>query len=311
MQEWLKSDNHPFLSLVYLLLLALGGALIFTVVGVAVSMLIYGLPGNLEDFMSGEGSFSLNYLRVIQIFSSAGMFLVPPFILGWIESHSVLRYLKLNKKTPAFLLGISVLLMISAMPMLDLTVELNKAMKLPEFLSGLEQWMHQKEKELEALTKSFLTMDSWDDLVLNLFMIAILPAFGEELLFRGALQRIFSRWFNSYHAGIWIAAIIFSAIHVQFYGFFPRMLLGAMFGYLLVWSNTIWIPILAHFINNGVTVVAAYIYQRRGMSLDEFSETSRSSTPVYVISFFACAFLLYVFYKSGLKFKKENGKRLA
>jgi len=311
MQEWLKSDNHPFLSLVYLILLALGGALIFTILGVLVSIMIYGLPGNLEGFMSGEGSFSLNYLRVIQIFSSAGMFLVPPFILAWIESHSVLRYLKLNKRTPAVLLGISALIMVSVMPVLNLTVELNQAMKLPEFLSGLERWMHQKEKELEALTKSFLTMNSWDDLALNLFMIAILPAIGEELLFRGALQRIFTRWFDSYHTGIWIAAIIFSAIHVQFYGFIPRMLLGALFGYLLVWSNTIWVPILAHFINNGVTVVAAYIYQKQGKSLDEFSETTSSSTWVYIASFFACSVLLYIFYKSGLRFKKENERRLA
>ncbi len=309
MQEWLKTDQHPFLSLLYLVLLALGGALVFTMVGIGVSVLLFGLP-DLGGLMNGEAGFPLDHLKVIQIFSSAGMFLVPPFILARIESHDVARYLKLNKPTPAVLLGLTVLIMISAMPVLDLTVTVNQAMKLPGFLSGVEEWMRQKEKELELLTRQFLTMNTWGDLALNFFMIAALPALGEELIFRGCLQRIFTRWFSSHHAGIWIAAIIFSAIHVQFYGFIPRMLLGALFGYLLVWSNTIWVPVLGHLLNNGITVVAAFVYQQRGQSIDELTSPSDGSVPLYIGSTVVLAGLLYLFYQSAHKLKR-NEHRLA
>lgn len=304
MQEWLKTDQHPFLSLLYLVLLAVGGALIFTVVGIAVSILFYGLP-DLGGLAEGELAFPLAHLKVIQIFSSAGMFLVPPFILARIESHDVARYLKLNKRTPAVLLGMTVLIMISAMPLLDLTVTINQSMKLPGFLAGVEEWMRQKEKELELLTKQFLTMNTWGDLALNLFMIAALPALGEELIFRGCLQRIFTRWFGSYHTGIWIAAIIFSAIHVQFYGFIPRMLLGALFGYLLVWSNTMWVPVLAHLLNNGVTVVAAFVYQQRGQSLDEVTQPSEGTVPMYVGSAVFLGFLLWMFYRYAMRLRSD------
>ena len=311
MHEWLKSEHHPFLSLLYLFLLAIGGAFIFTLLGIGVSILIFGLPSDLGGFITGEAGFSLNYLKVIQIFSSAGMFLFPPLMLARIESHSVLRYLKLSKQTPAVLMGLAAVIMVSAMPLLDLTVELNQNMKLPAFLSSVEEWMRNKERELEVLTKQFLTMTTYGDLALNLFMIAVLPAVSEELMFRGCLQRIFTRWFGSYHTGIWIAAIIFSAIHVQFYGFIPRMLLGALFGYLLVWSNTIWIPILAHFINNGVTVVAAFVYQRKGLSLDEMNESGETSVMLYLGSFLGTALLLYVFKKYGFRMRKENEGRVA
>ena len=105
-------------------------------------------------------------------------------------------------------------------------------MKLPSFFSSIENWMKYKEIEAEILTKQLLVMSSIEGLVINLIIIAVIPAVGEELIFRGCIQKIFTTWTNNYHLGIWIAAILFSAIHFQFYGFIPRMLLGALFGYL-------------------------------------------------------------------------------
>jgi hypothetical protein len=86
-------------------------------------------------------------------------------------------------------------------------------------------------------------------------MIAVLPALGEEFLFRGVLQRLFIEWTKNRHFGVWIASFIFSFIHFQFYGFIPRFLLGLYFGYLLVWSSSIWVPVVAHLINNGFAVI--------------------------------------------------------
>jgi len=92
----------------------------------------------------------------------------------------------------------------------------------------------------------------------NIFLIAILPALGEELFFRGAIIRVFQDW-RGFKTAIWITAFIFSAIHLQFYGFLPRLLMGAFFGYLLLWSENLWLPVTAHFINNVVAVVFYYL----------------------------------------------------
>src|SRR5690606_9694418 len=125
---------------------------------------------------------------------------------------------------------------------------------------------------------------SYSALAINLLMIAIIPAIGEELLFRGGIQNIFYKWFKNPHIAIWAAAILFSAIHVQFYGFIPRMLLWALFGYLLVWGKSIWYPIIGHFINNGSAVVTAFIYQQQGKSIDELDKGDTFPMAGYIFS---------------------------
>ena len=305
------TENHPVISLLYLVMLAIGGAVVFSAIGVAVGVLIYGMPGGiLTGDLNLAESGNLGFMKIVQIFSSTGLFLVPPLILARIESRTPLEWLKLTTPVSAILIVVSAVFMLTATPLLELTVELNKAMRLPEFLRDVEAWMLAKEQQMEVLTKQLLVMNDAGDLVINILMIAVLPAIGEELFFRGAVQRLFSSWTKNYHAGIWIAAIIFSAIHIQFYGFFPRMLLGALFGYLLVWSNNIWYPILAHFVNNGATVIAAYIYQQQGKSLDELDVASSVSWPVYVVSAIILTGLLLFFKRSAVKLQEQDAARL-
>ncbi len=205
--------------------------------------------------------------------------------------------------------------MIALAPILELSVDLNKSMKLPDFLRDLETWMLLKEQEMAEMTRQLLRMDTITVLLINILMLAVIPAIGEEFIFRGCLQKIFGLWTGNKHIAIWLTAFIFSAIHVQFYGFIPRMLLGALFGYLLVWSNTIWIPVLTHFINNAVAVVTAYVYQRKGISLDKLDQPDPSAFYVYLISFIAGAALLWAFYTTSQKYgvslsERTDGSRL-
>jgi len=116
------------------------------------------------------------------------------------------------------------------------------------------------EESAKKLTELFLDADNEGEFLINFLMIAILPAIGEELLFRGILQRYLIEWLKNKHIGVLIASILFSALHLQFFGFFPRLLLGIFFGYLLLWSRNLWLPIFAHFINNGVAVIFYFIF---------------------------------------------------
>lgn len=307
-----STQRHPFISLIFLLLLILIGALIFTLLGVVIAGAVYGLP-DLLKFMSGDLTSNLPLTKLVQISSSTGMFILPAIFFAKIESSNWKAYLKLNPFLPV-LFSLTVLLMFLSVPLLELSVVINKSMKLPGFLQELEIWMRLKEDQMAELTKHLLTMNTVGALSVNLIMLAVIPAIGEELIFRGCLQRLFNAITQNHHLAIWLTAIIFSAIHMQFYGFIPRMLLGAMFGYLLVWSNSLWLPILAHFVNNATAVITAYIYQRQGKSLEELNQTDTVSWLACLASFVATAVLLWYFHQRAqtqqVLIKNNNGKRL-
>ncbi|GAF80710.1 unnamed protein product, partial [marine sediment metagenome] len=154
------------------------------------------------------------------------------------------------------------------------------------------------EENAREITEAFLQISGTRELLVNLFMIAILPAVGEELLFRGVFQRIFIEWTKNIHIGIFLAAFFFSTLHFQFYGFFPRLMLGIFFGYLLVWSNTIWLPVLAHFVNNGAAVIFYYLFHNKIINDDiETIGTNLESLTYVIISTLLVSLLIFVLYK--------------
>ena len=145
--------------------------------------------------------------------------------------------------------------MLCLTPLINLTVYWNESLSLPEWLAPVENWMRQQEDTMQHFTEILIHGDGFSPLLSNLIVVALTAAVTEEFLFRGALMRIIGHWIRNPHGAIWIAAILFSAFHLQFYGFLPRMLLGAYFGYLLIWSRSIWLPICAHFFNNALNVI--------------------------------------------------------
>jgi uncharacterized protein len=196
-------------------------------------------------------------------------------------------------------LGAVVLLVIAFMPMNGLIIKWNQGLSLPDTLAPVERWMRAKETEMAELTRFLTTFDTPAQLMLALLVIAVIAAIGEEVLFRGVLQRRFSEWTGgNIHVGIWLAAAVFSAIHLQFYGFLPRMLLGALFGYLYVWSGNLWVPILAHLVNNGFTVLMVYLRQRQTISVD-IEDTQQVSLTAGLFSLLFCLGLLYYFRRSN------------
>lgn len=207
-------------------------------------------------------------LKLIQIFNSIGFYLIPSLLIAFLISGRINEYLKLNKKGSTAAVLLTALIMFSSVPLMNFLIELNQKIHFPEFLKGLENIMKRAEENAAELTKLFLRTNSFQEFLLNFFMIALLPALGEELLFRGVLQKMFTQWTKSLHWGIWISAILFSTIHFQFYGFLPRMLMGVLFGYLFVWSGSLWVPIFAHFLNNASAFIFYYLKQEKHIDFD-------------------------------------------
>ena len=152
------------------------------------------------------------------------------------------------------------LLLIFSFPLVQFFFYYNKQIPLPE-------WMKSVEDTTNSFISNLMITDSPTELWLNILVIALLPALGEEMIFRGILQKSLQNRISK-HLAIWIAALIFSAFHMQFEGFLPRLFLGAVLGYLFYWSGTLWVPILAHFLNNALQIVAVYLYQDQFSQLD-------------------------------------------
>lgn len=152
--------------------------------------------------------------------------------------------------------------------------EWNQHIKLPSSLSGIEQALQLMEENMKIVTAFLVEFNSFGEFLLGMVVIAIIPAIGEELVFRGLVQNHLVRITKNIHVAIWIAAFIFSAIHLQFYGLFPRILLGALFGYLYYFSGKLSYAMIAHFFNNGIAVVALYMHQAGKIDYDiESTET--------------------------------------
>jgi len=307
-----SAERNPFSSLILLLLLIFAGAVVFTGIAFAIGTSIYGAETMLQ--LSAGDLGNLDLIKLVQIISSIGMFVIPALIYAKLQNKDWLGYLKIIP-VPAYLALLTIVIMFSASPALEYTMQLNKGMKLPYFLKEVEAWMLQQELKMELMTKQLIVMNSIPALFVNLVMLAIIPAFGEELIFRGGFQQIFARWFGNYHVAIWLTAIIFSSIHFQFYGFFPRMFLGALFGYLLVWSGSLWLPILGHFLNNALAVFTAYWYQQQGLSIDKMFEAEPSSPVQISISFILFIVSIRYFYRytqklSEIKRESLDGSRM-
>ena len=156
------------------------------------------------------------------------------------------------------ILWIGILAGIVILPFNETVIVWNKSLHLPKIFSGLEQWMRQKEQAKSILAATLTNIKSTDQLIIALIVSGLIASVGEEIFFRGIIQNKLAKGTKNIHTGIWLAATIFSAVHLQFYGFFPRLLLGVLFGYLYIFSGNLWVPIFAHFINNALFVLVNF-----------------------------------------------------
>lgn len=280
----IREENGPFVQILMLVIYAILGLILATAIGFALVYLNYGGAILTDmDWMAGTDPYYLPAQRILLTAQQIGLFLIPALLLAKTEGQKTAVFYGFKKARPKVLLTV-LLLMICAMPVLEWITQFNQRMVLPEAFKALERWMKAAEEQGMETTKALLKMDHAGILMLNLGMIALLPAVAEELMFRGALQRSFARMFNNPHLAIWFSAFIFSAIHIQFYGFLPRLLLGAAFGYLYLWSGSLWYAIFGHFINNGYAVCAAWYMQKNNIPLSEADKTIDIAWYGYIIS---------------------------
>lgn len=291
--------NTPYSQLMISTGIILLSAILFTFIASTVVMAKFGLSMmQLQNVMQDYSNpLAVAAMKLLQAIASVGTFIIPALLLAWLFHENVARYLALDKIPGIKKILLASLLLICIIPFINFLAELNSRMILPQWMSGIEKWMKDSESSAGKLTEMFLDMQTKGDLIYMIVIVALIPAVGEELLFRGVVQRIFLKWSRNAHVAIWVSAAVFSAVHVQFYGFVPRMLLGAVLGYLMVWSGSLWLSIIAHFVNNTVAVVSIYLFSHGKINVNPDQIGSDSSMMMSIlVSILLSAGLLWLIY---------------
>lgn len=296
----------PFAQLMFALFIMVASVLAFMIVGMIVAIPFFGMNGMMDSIsVTASTPESIHFLKYFQVIQSVGLFVVPPFILASLYYGDIPEYLQINRSAHGVSYLLAAVSLLFVVPFINYIGALNSQMSFPESLSGIENWMRTMEDTAEVMVEKFMKVESISGLLFNIFMIAVIPAIGEELMFRGVIQRILTNLTKNHHWGIWIAAFLFSAMHMQFYGFLPRMVLGAMFGYLLVWTGTMWVPILAHFVNNTMGVITYYLINKGVISKDvEEWGSGTEQLPLVIFSLTIVGLFLYLIWRIELAKQK-------
>lgn len=285
-------NEQPYsYQLLVLLSLCIAGYVLGSTISIA-ALLALGIDiDTLHNFSAQQTSPEiLKKFKVAQALASIILFIIPAMAFSYAKTNNRYAYLQIHalKPTPATL---ALLITLTSMPIVALAMAANQQIDLPSIFQPLEDWLRGMETEAANLTEGFLTMNTPLDLLVNMFIIAVLPAIGEEMLFRGGLQQLLQSWLRNPHKAIWLSAIIFSAFHFQFYGFVPRMLLGSIMGYLFYWSGNLSYAILAHFVNNGLQVLAVYVGAVSPQATSDMPTGTTSEQLALVASALAAAFI--------------------
>lgn len=293
-----KNRLLAFFSLIRLVLFVLIGFFIANFVGflAVLPFIDYDLE-TITKLMENPESFpeTRNALLVLQGVTAFCIFILTPIIyIKFIDSSLSRKVLFQGNglSTGFFLFVLTVILALIEMPLIGWLGEWNQGWVFPEVF---ENWAKAQEEKMKDLTLFLTQFRTFGQFLLGFVVIAIIPGIGEELLFRGLLQNKLKQVFGNVHIAIWTAAIIFSAIHFQFYGFAPRMLLGAIFGYLYHWSGNLSYAMLAHFVNNGFTILLMYLYQQQKLEMD--IEKEQIPADMALLSFTLVVVLLFLFHK--------------
>ena len=271
---------------------------LFSLIGIGIASAFTGLKfSDIQAMNPGihSSTFTLG-LKIIQLFEDIGMFVVPALFLPFIFfQKGPASFIGFKSQSTLLLMLLAILLILCIQPLISITGYLNEMVRLPGFLSGLEQEIRDMENKNQAMMQQFLNMHGPGDFIINIFIVAVLPAFAEELFFRGFVQRSLQHWMRNENLAVIFAALIFSFIHFEFYGFVPRFLLGLLMGYAYLWSGDLKIAMLIHFTNNFFDLSLSYFMKQDVKTSGAEPVPGFPQILFLLSSMILLAFLLYVF----------------
>lgn len=283
-------DKPYWQQLLYTFLLMIGlVSMMGSIALVILEMTIF--PGIIKDpsvlYDAALTPEVVSSLKLVQVFTTLGYFLFPALLMSYFISGNTNKFIGIDKKPKLLLILLAIPLIYIADPFISYLGELNSLLPIPE-----GSYFDLKHADAQDSYSALLGMDSLYDLIMGLIVMAALPALGEELLFRGVIQKIFKGWTKNTHVAVWITAFIFAAMHLQIFYILPMVVLGALLGYLKEWTGSLWYPIVVHFINNATVIVLTYY-------IDIAQDNSELNILLILTSVISTGALLFVIRRLG------------
>jgi len=288
------SGHSPFAMLIFSSLGVILTGLVFQLIGMLLATLVYDISVfELLDITGEENNKVISAVKFLQIIGALGTFVFSSMLISFFYTGSWLGYFSFGKTIRTGAVLLLIVIMVSALPAVNMLTDLNARLELP--FPGAENYLRQLEEQTQALMMALVRADNFWALLVNLFMIAIIPAVGEELVFRGLIQRHMTDLFRNGHVAVIVASVIFSLAHFQFYSFLPRFFLGMILGYAFYYGRSLWYPMIAHLVNNTLGVVFYYFYMKEaaGESLEDIG-TMELMPVTALISLVAVGVLMYL-----------------
>ncbi|MCC8072341.1 MAG: CPBP family intramembrane metalloprotease [Bacteroidales bacterium] len=241
------------------------------------------------------GHLSAPRLRIATVLQDIILFVLPPLITALLITRRPADFLMIGSCPHLVPILLMLCVMIASIPAMNVVIEWNEGLTLPSSIGALEEQLRASEEAARAMTE-MLIGSSWGALIVAILLVGVLAGFSEELFFRGGLQRLMVTSRVNHHVAIWLTAFLFSLLHMQFFGFVPRLLLGAFFGYMAVWSQNLWLPVTAHVFNNVLAAISMWMAGRYE-SAPDFDSIGTESLPAALVSVVATALLIYLLRK--------------
>lgn len=258
-------EKPYWIQLIVLALFMLGGMLVFSSLGTLIVMLLYHTPNMLE------ASDPVTAIRITQALTTIGAFLVPALLFAYCQNRQWFDYNAANRRPNQTMVNMVLILSVTLLPVVGVLSAFNQSIMPQE--GSVAEFMRDMEEAANHILELVTSQRSSWDLISNILVFAVLAGICEEFFFQGSLQPLLMNWSKNPHVGILLTALIFSALHFQFYGFIPRLLLGVYLGYLFYWSRSLWLPILAHVLHNALSIMVDYTLQGRGIDTDNMQYT--------------------------------------
>jgi len=296
MQTYLKT-KPVWIQLLLFMGMAFGLFVILTLVGTLILSKLTGVS-LLEvrdiDKWDPNNPRMIYFIRGLLLIQFLGLFLIPSLLFAYFSDPKPMNYLGLQQPQKNVYWILAIVVMFLAIPAVEYIGLLNQKLS---FGTSTQKWMKNMEEEAAKQIQFMLARHTPGELITNLIFISLFAGIGEEIFFRGILQRLFIRAFKNPWMGIVLTAALFSGFHFQFFGFFPRLALGFILGVIYWYSGSLWTAILAHFIYDGFIIVLVYFNPAMINNPDQSMMNPNSLLPLAIVSLILTVFIIRVMKK--------------
>lgn len=251
------------------------------------------------------GTDSTPAMRILTVVQDMVLFIFPAVATAMMVTRTPATLMELDRKPDGVFLLVAVVAMIASVPVMNLIVDLNEMVPLP---AKWEAVLRPLEDNARHMIEVLEGAHTFPNLIMSVLIVAVLAGLSEEILFRGAFQRLMATGGVGGHTAVWVAAIVFSMMHLQFYGFVPRVLLGAFLGYALLWGRSLWVPVILHALNNTIYIVSQWV---AGDEMNVSDPIGFEEAAMAGVSAVFCGGCIYIMYHVSKKHNQRDNHEIA